>query len=1103
MSLSSGLPALKPIPACWTELGPRPFFGINPVTGRTDETMSGQVSSIAVDWTNDSSGNTVYIGSSSGGLWRSRNGLGVVPRCELLSEQNRSLSVGSVALDSRTNPPIIYVGTGAPDNSANVSSYTGIGILMSRDGGRTWKQVDSADNGAHAFVGQGFSSILVDPVEPNILLAATGLGMDSNYPHSSIPQNDPAFRDVGIYKSYDSGQSWAQVMNTGNGGANPLSPGGFFHIDLLYEPMSRNYFAAVSGQGLFVSMNRGTDWYMLKSIGWGGGLPDDNQMIRVTLATRNSVLWALVLVATFVPKNAFQLFQSEDGGQTWTQQPVPPDDPPNGLFKGTLMYVAAPPNSNTLLVATDRLHRRRNFRDPASQWEDVNHNLHGDQHAIAFAGPGNPWVWYAGDDGGAWVTTDGGDTWNSLNLDLRTLEFYSATSDSADSGAYVGGMQDNGPALTGGNPAWTQNVPGDGTYVLADPRDSDGFFLSIPRGGFYYLRLSAPGNGINLFAVPMADFVAPFELLPTDPRLWANANFPGFDFQSSRIFLMGGNDPFLVAFDPDASGNKTVPVQLSSGINRTINYVGPDPRDPTVAYLTAGSTLYRLSNISFTGNAVATQITGNTMDPVNPIGADILGHLAVSRAGILYLIKVGFKDGEKIFRSSDGGNNWTNISGNLPNTPLHWVTVHPDDPSVIFVGAGMGVYVALDGGVEGEAWLRLGSGLPNVPVMQLQMSKTRKLVAATFGCGVWTFDVSNLTPVSGAPVLLQSNFGNQGNFELLVPQGNSIRHYVRENDTAGSPWRYLREFGYFTPPSELGPVPEGITFIQSNFKGDGVHGNFEAVVRVAAPLDPGRLDFWYFDSNGGNFKWNGPFPLFADGQPVTGATADPALLQSTFGDRGNFELLVPVGNAIRHYYRDNDDPALPWHFAREFGYPQPGPVPQSVTFIQSNFSGDGVHGNFDAIVRISHPAGPDSLDFWYFDSRSFTWNGPFVLVADGEPVTGVTGDPTLLQSTWGNRGNFELLVPHGEVFRHYYRDNDDPALPWRLLREFGFPTPPNELGPTPRGATFIQSNYKGNGVNGNFEAIGRIAQPLFQPDWLDFWFFDSGNLQWHGEFLLC
>ncbi len=282
---SRDLSALDSIGARWVELGPRPFFGINGVTCRTDQTMSGQVSAIAVD------GDEIYIGSSSGGLWRGTAGSNAPAQFELISDPTLSPSVGCIAI-AKTVPRTIYVGTGAPDNSANISSYGG-GILISRDGGGTWAAVESADNGEHTFVGLGFSSILVDQVEPNVLLAATGFGTDSNHPHSSVPQgNHLAFRSMGVYRSDDTGNTWVQVLRADY--SDPefhtglLAPGGFFHIDLLYAPLFDIYFAGISRQGLFVSTDRGRSWRDLQTLpGWGFGLPDGCEMRRISLAARD------------------------------------------------------------------------------------------------------------------------------------------------------------------------------------------------------------------------------------------------------------------------------------------------------------------------------------------------------------------------------------------------------------------------------------------------------------------------------------------------------------------------------------------------------------------------------------------------------------------------------------------------------------------------------------------------------------------------------------------------------------------------------------------------------------------------------------------------
>ena len=101
-----------------------------------------------------------------------------------------------------------------------------------------------------------------------------------------------------------------------------------------------------------------------------------------------------------------------------------------------------------------------------------------------------------------------------------------------------------------------------------------------------------------------------------------------------------------------------------------------------------------------------------------------------------------------------------------------------------------------------------------------------------------------------------------------------IREYFRDNDDPKLPWHFSRDFGYPVPAGQLGQTPRSVTFFQSTFKKDGVHGNFEAIVRVAPPIatEPDHLDFWWLES--GTTHWNGPIPLTADGQAIDGVTGD-------------------------------------------------------------------------------------------------------------------------------------------------------------------------------------------------------------------------------------
>src|SRR5262249_45182365 len=143
-------------------------------------------------------------------------------------------------------------------------------------------------------------------------------------------------------------------------------------------------------------------------------------------------------------------------------------------------------------------------------------------------------------------------------------------------------------------PAWSQLFFGDGMYVAADPRDSRAFFMSEPHGNIFYVPISNLNNTKSVIKFGdlglESDFLTPYEVLPTDPRLYSGVpGFPGFDFDRSRILLTGANNPWLVAFDPDAASNNTVSLPLTNGINSTIHYIAPVPGDPTTAYLMAGS----------------------------------------------------------------------------------------------------------------------------------------------------------------------------------------------------------------------------------------------------------------------------------------------------------------------------------------------------------------------------------------------------------------------------------------------------------------------------------------------------------------------------------
>jgi hypothetical protein len=322
--------------------------------------------------------------------------------------------------------------------------------------------------------------------------------------------------------------------------------------------------------------------------------------------------------------------------------------------------------------------------------------------------------------------------------------------------------------------------------------------------------------------------------------------------------------------------------------------------------------------------------------------------------------------------------------------------------------------------------------------------------------------------------LIQTTFGSKGNFELLVPHTTTgLAHYWRNNDAPALPWNGPYDIG-----SAVGHI-DAVSLLQSNFGTPG-GGNFELLARVGEHL----VSFWRPDAGGpggGPGLWQGPFDLVADSMPVTGVAGNPAFIQGRHGVKGNFELVVPLATGgLAHYWRDNDDVAhqLPWHRAQN-PFPMLTERVDAVSLIESNFStaGNGP-GNLELVVRV----GDRLLSFWRPDAGGpgggpGLWQGPFDLVADGVPITGVAGIPTLIQGRHGVKGNFELVVPLAAGgLGHYWRDNDDAAghLPWHRVQN-PFPG----FGERVDAVSLIESTFSaaGNGP-GNLELVARIGDRL-------------------------
>jgi hypothetical protein len=220
----------------------------------------------------------------------------------------------------------------------------------------------------------------------------------------------------------------------------------------------------------------------------------------------------------------------------------------------------------------------------------------------------------------------------------------------------------------------------------------------------------------------------------------------------------------------------------------------------------------------------------------------------------------------------------------------------------------------------------------------------------------------------------------------------------------------------------------------------------------------------------GNIAPPGWYLLFivshVDGQPVPskgtfiqlvagGASGIPALIQSRFGRRGNFEIVSPIGGGGMAHTFQNNDGSFFWSSPIRFGI-EVGVV-DAVTMIQSNF-GDG---NLEVVARV----GNRLAHFSRASHPPFAWSGAIYFVQSG-----VSGNPVLIQSRFGTQGNFEIVTPLTTGgLAHFSRDNDNPALPWSGAIPFGI-----EVGVVDA-VTMIQSNF---GAPKNLEVVARVGDEL-------------------------
>ena len=639
---------------------------------------SGRVRAVAVHPTDPL---TVYIGAASGGIWKTTDG---GQNWQDIGHDLPSVTFGAIAIDPN-NPETVYAGSGESVLLNDFYMSHGSGLFKSTDGGQNWTVItDGFGSITH------FSDLAVSPYNSNVVIASLCHG--SVYSGIILPNE-------GLWKSTDAGATWTRYLDV------PMI------FDVAFHPTDPDIVYAVAGglfappAGFFISSDQGETWTQSNT---GLILPPLGGRIQFDVSQSDpNYIYAVIYEFNWTFGVQTTAFKSVDGGNSWAQ--ISTGTPLGGYNGGwydqgwyDLCIAVDPENPDHVLIGNVELHRTTNgstFSPVRPYGGGAGGSLvHVDYHKLVFA-PSDPNILYIGCDGGIYRSPDKGYTSTSLNLGLETLQFYRITGHPDMSQVIIGGMQDNGTArTTDGGDTWNFINGGDGMECFYDQSDPNVLYSAIQYGELY--KSSNGGNNFLRIAILNGGWVTPIFLHPEIPTTL---------YAGTRSILKstngGGSWDTLAA-------NVTVQ-QISSlaqsHVNTNFMILGTGFEHPLDSLF--------LVKISTDEGVTWTDVTANIPGESRWISRVVTDP---DDENTMYVLRTGFSAGNKVWKTTDLGQTWTNISGDLPDLPTNDLFIDPENPDHLYLATDIGVYLSAD---AGQTWVFASEGIPFVPCIDFDYVK--------------------------------------------------------------------------------------------------------------------------------------------------------------------------------------------------------------------------------------------------------------------------------------------------------------------------------------------------------------------------------------------
>lgn len=619
-----------------------------------------------------------------------------------------------------SNPLIIYIAT------------SGGGIWKTTDGGVNWNPL--TDN----LPTLKTSDIIIDENNPNTLFFATG-------------DNDTRRSSLGIYKTTDGGSTWTLSLSFNN---NTIVGG------LLMDPNNSNLIYCSTNKGLYRSLDGGMQWLKLNSTNLYNIKiqPNNPSVIYATEGTGNNVSFlksidsGLVFNPITIPildarrieievldafpnyiyllaassNNGFGgLYFSKDYGATWETMSTSPNiigtsvtgSSTGGLGDYALAIEVNPINPAEVIIgginvwkSNDTGHTWQNLSNPTlPSPSSTSRFTHPDIHFLKYYGT----KLFCGSDGGIFTSDDYGVSWNNLSKPLNITEVYVFSIYTPNPTIMSLGSQDNGTFINAGW-GWRNINSGDGFGSAINQSDPNHLIYSIQNGKFYYTN----DGGFNRY-----NFFSSFnsnELAEWHTPLSATKHLDTVLIAHENIWYTLNNGSQWTKINIPQTSFPVELMTLSPSNNQVIYYKNFGLYKALVDYSSGTATV---TNIGASLISVPAQISSIFVHPNND--------------SIVWVTFSGTSAGNKVYKTTDAGLNWQNISYNLPNVPVSSLS-YSELHDVLYVGTDAGVYLNEN---SSSVWNSFNSNLPNAIITKIIVDDINsKVFVSTYGRGIWKSD---------------------------------------------------------------------------------------------------------------------------------------------------------------------------------------------------------------------------------------------------------------------------------------------------------------------------------------------------------------------------